>query len=113
MSLKLRAGLLLCLVVAAGLAVCGAYSSIHRRSSSAVPEEVYAQLRESEAEAEFFLRSDGSHVAVYSGGRVRSPLLVTAIEISTLRAADRAMLESGIPAADTAALLALLEDLGS
>ena len=41
------------------------------------------------------------------------PVTVTAIEVSNLRGADRAMLEKGIPVSDKSELLELLEDLGS
>lgn len=113
MGLKIRMVMLLCLVAAAALSGYGAYSSIRRTAESAVPEEVYAQLMADAEDAEFFLRSDGSHVAVYSGARGRTPVSVTGIEVSGLRSADRAMLDAGIPVADRETLLYLLEDLGS
>ena len=63
--------------------------------------------------AEFFLRSSGGYVAVYTGQKEKEPVTVTAIEVSNLRGADRAMLEKGIPVSDKSELLELLEDLGS
>lgn len=113
MGVKIRMALLLCLMAAAAFSGYGAYSSIHHAAGSAVPEEVYAELKKDEDAAEFFLRSNGSHVAVYSNSRSRSPLRVTAIEVSGLRSADRALLEAGIPVRDRETLLFLLEDLGS
>ena len=73
----------------------------------------YAQYGERAENAEFFLRSSGGYVAVYTGQKEKEPVTVTAIEVSNLRGADRAMLEKGIPVSDKSELLELLEDLGS
>ena len=113
MNYKLRAGLLTCLLIAAALSLYGAYNSIRRSSAFAVPEEVYAQFRASEGSAEYYLRACNGYVAVYSVDRSRTPMRVTDIETAELRGMDRALLETGIPVSDRAALLFLLEDLGS
>lgn len=113
MGMKIRIGLLVCLMVAAAAAGVGAYRSINRGSALAVPEEVYARFKADEAGAEYYLRSCGGYVAVYSGVRERSPVTVTDIEIAQLRGADKALLDTGIPVTDGRALLYLLEDLGS
>ena len=55
---------------------------------------------------------DGS-VAVFEGGNTERPVQVTDIGLDTLRAADRAMLEAGVPVSSKEELMALLEDLGS
>ena len=52
-------------------------------------------------------------VAVFDRGDPAAPISVTDIELSSLRATDRALIERGYPVADRAALQALLEDLGS
>ena len=52
-------------------------------------------------------------VAVFDRGDTGTPLRVTDIELSSLRATDRALVEHGIPVASREALQALLEDLGS
>ncbi len=113
MKTKIRAGLLICLVIAAVFSAYGAYGSIHRGSAGAVPQELYAKFKSSEGSAEYYLRSLNGYVAVYSVGRTRSPMAVTDIETKLLRGADRALLEGGIPVLDQADLLYLLEDLGS
>ncbi len=51
-------------------------------------------------------------VAVFDGGD-GTPRSVTDITLSSLRAADRALIERGVPVASEEELLALLEDLGS
>ena len=60
-----------------------------------------------------YLRESGGYVAVFETGRSREPLRVTRIELKCLRAADRAMVEAGIPVLSRQELLQLLEDLGS
>ena len=87
MGLKIKTGLLLCLMSAAVCSCLAAYRSMHF-SSSAVPEEIYAQFMD-------------------------SALTVTPIETACLRTADRAMLRGGIPVESEDELLMLLEDLGS
>ena len=113
MSLKFRISLIAGRMLAAGISVYGTYSSIARTAGGALPEEIYAHLADSAQEAEFFLRPCGKYVGVYSGKRTKQPLSVTAIELSALRTADRALVEKGIPVTDRQALLFLLEDLGS
>ena len=109
----MRVALLLCLASAAVLSVCGAYRSLHRGQSDLLPEDISAQFSGREDTAEFFLRESGGYIAVFSGRRERTPLSVTGIEISELRAADKALVSRGIPVSGTPELLMLLEDLGS
>ena len=52
-------------------------------------------------------------VAVFDLGDPSAPLQVTDIELGSLRAADRALIERGYPVASPEALQTLLEDLGS
>ena len=52
-------------------------------------------------------------VAIFDGGDPGTPRSVTDIELGSLRAADRALIERGVPVASEEELLALLEDLGS
>ncbi len=52
-------------------------------------------------------------VAVFAGGDSGAPTRVTDIDLSTLRATDRALIERGYPVESEEALQALLEDLGS
>ena len=111
--MKIKTALLLCLMSAAVLALCGAYRSLHHISGPILPEEVAARFAGREANAEYFLRENDGFVAVYSGKRSREPVQVTRIETSRLRAADRLLLKDGIPAENSGELLHLLEDLGS
>lgn len=64
------------------------------------------------AEGYVLAASDG-RVAVFTAGDRRNPVAVTDIELNTLRAADRALLDAGLAVPDSDALLRLLEDLGS
>ena len=111
--MKLKTALLLCLMSAAALSVCGAWRTLNRVGGPVVPEEVAARFVGREEGAEYFLRESGGYVAVFAGRREREPLRVTAIEAARLRKADRLLLQKGIPADNSAELLQLLEDLGS
>ena len=57
----------------------------------------------------------GGSVAVFDGGdrALKNPLQVTEIGLDSLRAADRALIETGVPVPTREELMALLEDLGS
>ena len=107
MGLRIRIGLLICLAMGAVFTGMEAVRTLRPEKSEVIPETVYAQY------GEFFLRSSGGYVAVYTGQKEKEPVTVTAIEVSNLRGADRAMLEKGIPVSDKSELLELLEDLGS
>ena len=52
-------------------------------------------------------------VAVFDGGASGLPKRVTDIDLASLRATDRALIERGYPVESEEALQALLEDLGS
>lgn len=112
MGTRIKAAILLCLMSAAAYSVCGAYQSMHRRSQNSLPAELSAMLTPGE-EAEYFLRESDGYVAVFETKRSRTPLSVTGIEASLLRDTDRQLLSRGIPVKNIAALLLLLEDLGS
>ena len=111
--MKIKTALLLCLMSAAALSLCGAYRSLHRVSGPIVPEEVAARFVGREEGAAYFLRESGGYVAVFSGRRSREPVRVTGIETARLRSADKLLLQKGIPAESGGELLQLLEDLGS
>lgn len=113
MRLKLRVSLLLMLLAAAIFTAGKAAQSLQPPWQRWIPEEIYESLSRKAGQAEYFLRSKEGYVAVFEGRRDTQPLSVTAIELSGLRLADRAMLEKGIPVSDSTALLQLLEDLGS
>ena len=52
-------------------------------------------------------------VAVFDGSAGGSPIRVTEIALTSLRATDRALIEHGYPVGSEEELQALLEDLGS
>ncbi|MBR5343166.1 MAG: hypothetical protein IK149_04650 [Oscillospiraceae bacterium] len=112
MGNRIRAFLLMCLVAAAGRTALGAVESIRAPLESELPAEIYEALRQRAGSPAYVLRAQDGRVAVCPAGRGEAREL-TAIELSTLRSADRAMLRRGIPAADRRSLLLLLEDLGS
>lgn len=110
---KIKAALLLCLMSAAGLSVNAAWQDIRRgQLPTQLPTELTVRFAGRE-DAAWYLRESEGRVAVFEGRKAREPAAVTPIETASLRAADRQLLADGIPAADTAELLALLEDLGS
>ena len=113
MGLKIRVGLLLCLLSAAILSSMEAYRILQPTTKSLLPEEIYAEYAAKSDKAQFFLKDCDGYVAIYKERRDNSPMTVTAIEVSCLRGADRAMIEAGIPVSDRKELLLLLEDLGS
>ena len=71
------------------------------------------QARASAAPGALVLGSYGGSVAVFDENDLKTPLQVTEIELASLRAADRALVERGITLDSREALMALLEDLGS
>lgn len=113
MNIKLKAIVLGVLAAAAVATGSAAFKTLRPVEKSNLPTEIYARYKAGEDSAKFFLRSDGEYVAVYQDKKGKKPLLVTGIELSCLRDADKAMVEAGIPAKDRRELLMLLEDLGS
>lgn len=113
MKLKLRMAMLAALALAAAFTGAGALKSLRPSARDALPAEIYARYTLREESAQYFLKSCDGFVAVYRGIKGKTPESVTAIEISSLRAADRAMLARGIPVENKQELLELLEDLGS
>ena len=61
----------------------------------------------------YVLRDCGGYVAVYDGADSKKPATVTDIEVSTLRALDRQMIENGLVLDSREKLVMTLEDLGS
>ena len=112
MKTQIRAFFLMCLMAAALWTALQAYHSIRGPWDGALPAELYASLQAESEGATYILRAREGRVAVCTPRSIRGGELTT-IELSTLRAADRAMLRRGIPAADRRSLLMLLEDLGS
>lgn len=114
MHLRARMALLLCAAAAAAFTGFEAWRGLQpRQREEAPPEEIYAPFAAHAATAAFFLRGDGGYVAIYEKGGGREPVTVTDIELSGLRAADRAMIRAGLPVTGQRELLLLLEDLGS
>lgn len=113
MGKRIRAFLLMCLMAAAGRSALSAWQSVRGPAENALPAELYETLRRQAGQPVYYLRAQNGYVAVcparHGGGQQER----TTIELSTLRAADLAMLRRGIPAADRESLLLLLEDLGS
>ena len=64
------------------------------------------------SDAEFILREYNGCVAVFAAGG-KKPLTMTEIAVRSLREADRALLNAGLPCTDRDEVLTLLEDLGS
>ena len=113
MRLKLKVSLLLLVLSLTLFSVLGAARSPQAPWHRWLPVEVYENLSRKAGRAEYFLGQSGGYVAVFQGRNDTQPLSITGIELGSLRLADRAMLQKGIPVSDDAALLQLLEDLGS
>lgn len=113
MKLRVRIALLVMLSAAAAYTGVCAGRSLHPAARDPLPAEIYARYSSREESAKYFLKNCDGFVAVYSGAKGRTPETVTAIEVASLRGADRAMLERGIPVVDREELLELLEDFGS
>ena len=111
--MRIRAFFLMCLMAASVYTGLAAFRSIRSPWDGALPAEVYRALTDRADRACYLLRAQEGRIAVYPNRRGAGPETVTSIELSTLRAADRAMLQRGIPAEDRQSLLQLLEDLGS
>ena len=113
MRTQIRAFLLMCLMAASARTALDAFHSIRAPADSALPAELYESLRREAEHPAYVLRAQDGYVAVCPARETGAGPERTRIELGTLRAADRAMLRRGIPAADRRSLLLLLEDLGS
>lgn len=100
------------MILTAAFSATAAYKTLIPANSS-LPTELYARFLEKKDGAEYFLRLSEGSVAVYGDSKYRKLLRNTDISASSLRKADRAMLEKGIPVENGSELLSLLEDLGS
>ena len=113
MGWRLRVALLMVLAAAAAFTGAEAWRGLRPQKNSLLPRAIYDSYAAREEDAVCFLRQSGDYVAVYETKRAREPVQVTGIELSSLRTADRAMVEAGIPVLSRQELLMLLEDLGS
>ncbi len=113
MKLRARAALLLVLAAGALCAAAEALRSVQPPVNAMLPKEIYERFAVRAEAAEFVIRQSEGYVAVFEREHPREPLSVTGIELRCLRAADRAMVEAGIPVISRSELLLLLEDLGS
>lgn len=113
MQLKLKLSVLSVLTLCALLTSVAAIRSFALAQSQNIVQPPPVDLQYTDyAGAKYILKESGGYVAVFSG-QGQALVETTGIPISNLRAADRALLETGIAAADRQALLELLEDLGS
>ena len=99
---------------AAAAVLLGAAALLDGRRGSPAAETVALSSRQPTPRPESFVLSEyGGRIAVYPPEKDAAPREITSIWVCFLPSADRTELERGIPAADAAALAALLEDLGS
>ena len=113
MGIRLRIALLMLLAAAAAFSGAEAWRGLRPPEDRNLPREIYESYAARTEGAVCYLRASDGRVAVYGTRRGREPLRVTDIELSCLRASDRAMVEAGIPVLSRQELLCLLEDLGS
>ena len=111
----IRGRIAILMLLAAAAAFCGAeaWRSLRLPERADLPHEIYDAYAARAESALYYLRESEGRIAVFESGRSRSPLRVTEIELASLRTADRAMVEAGIPVLSQQELLLLLEDLGS
>ena len=111
--LKLKI-VLLCLMLSGALYTgAQAIAKVNSLRKNSLPEEIYSVYESRSPAAEYYVKSADGYVTVYRDRKFEEALRVTEIESGSLREADKAMLEKGIPVRDRAELLQLLEDLGS
>ena len=112
MLLKRQLMILTALVTAALMCMYATAQSFLRREAAEkilpAVEEKYTSFET----AAYILKEQDGYVAVFSSNN-RQLLEMTAIPVSSLRQADRALLEDGITADSHEALLLLLEDFNS
>lgn len=112
MLLKRKLTLLSLLMLAAVLCTTATAQSflLHKTAGKSFPpvEEKYTSYET----AAYILKEHNGYVAVFSSNDSRL-LEVTAIPVSSLRRADRTLLETGIAADSRETLLTLLEDFNS
>lgn len=113
MKMRIRAGLVVLLSLAALTVGIKAYGSIKPYALSVLPEDIYLKYSTRLDSAAYCLKSYDGYVAVYDAAHIRTPLNITVIETAFLRDVDRAMLDKGIPVENDVQLLELLEDFGS
>ena len=112
MRIRGRIALLMLLAAAAAFTGAEAWRTLRLPEDSRLPHEIYDAYSAQAESALYYLRESGGRVAVFEKARGREPLRVTKIELKSLREADRAMVEAGIPVLSRQELLLLLEDLG-
>jgi len=106
--------ILLMLLAAAAVYLGGeAAATLEQPADPSFPAEIYAAFAVRAEPAAFYLRPCDGRIAIYSSRRSREPSALTDIDLNTLRSADLAMLQRGIPVSGQTELLMLLEDLGS
>lgn len=109
--MKLRYRITLCAMLLLTAGLCASYTvrDLRGGSDARLPETVPAAV--SEPPDGFTLCARNGCVAVLDPGCETA--VVTDIELSTLREADRQLLEAGLTVTSREELLTLLEDLGS
>lgn len=114
MKIKLKLGLMVCMLLSSGYMATRALGTITPHKSVPEPDAaVYADFAANADDAEYVLRDYGGCIGVFRPDNESVPVQVTAIELSCLRELDRAMIEKGLLVSDREQLLTLLEDLGS
>lgn len=84
-------------------------TAVHQGASADTP----AALTEARSSDKYWLRSHNGHIVVYNNMEDDSPMIETTIDVESLRAVDRVLLDSGIGASTYEDVLKLLEDFGS
>ena len=101
MKAIIRMVLMVCLMAVAVTMAAFTAADFRKRAEGAAPSGSYV------------LADYGGSVAIFDGGNTEAPVQVTDIELDTLRAADRKLIETGVPVSTKEELMALLEDIGS
>lgn len=95
------------------LCLCAAFSGGFAITKYASAQTETAECVAQTAKECYVLRDCDGYVAVYDGPKAKKPTTVTDIQVSTLRALDRQMLQNGLELDSREKLMMTLEDLGS
>lgn len=112
MLLKRQLTILSLLVLGAALSITATVQSFRRPAAAENIFPTVEKMYTSFDTAAYILKEQDGYVAVFSSNP-NQLVEITAIPVSTLASADRALLKNGITAKDRQALLRLLEDLNS
>ncbi|NLA87465.1 MAG: hypothetical protein GX847_09370 [Clostridiales bacterium] len=104
-----RSVLYIAVLAAAVMIIALVITAVFQRASA----DTAAVFTETQGNSNYWVRSHNGHIAVYNNKADNSPVIETVIDVESLRAVDRILLETAVGAATYEDVLKLLEDFGS